>query len=85
MKPDITIGERMLLSYIKSIPALHMGSKNLVYLEHYIHGYDNLVHKVLAGDWLVDATEESCEANKNTIMLIIAQSPLLVAVKNYDE
>lgn len=41
MKSDIMLGERMLLSYIKCIPGVHMGSKSLVYLEHYIHGYDN--------------------------------------------
>lgn len=46
---------------------------------------DNLVHKVLAGDWLVDATEEASEANKDCIIQIMNQSPMLVAVKRYDE
>ena len=45
----------------------------------------NLIHKVLAGDWIVDATEEACEGNKNCIIQIMDQSPLLVAVKHYDE
>ena len=45
----------------------------------------NLIHKVLAGDWLVDATEEACEGNINCIIQIMDQSPLLVAVKHYDE
>ena len=45
----------------------------------------NLVHKVLAGDWLVDATEEASEANKDCIIQIMNQSPMLVAVKRYDE
>lgn len=46
---------------------------------------NNLIHKVLAGDLLVDATEEDCEGNKNCIIQIMDQSPLLVAVKYYDE
>ena len=45
----------------------------------------NLVHKVLAGDWLVDATEEASEANKDCIIQIMNQSPMLVAIKQYDE
>lgn len=44
----------------------------------------NLVHKVLAGDWLTEATNESCEANKNYIIKIMNRSPLLTAVKQYD-
>ena len=45
----------------------------------------NLVHKVLAGDWLVDATEEASEANKDCIIQIMNQSPMLFTVKRYDE
>ena len=40
MASDISIGERKLLSYIRNRAGFHMGTKNLVYLEHYIHGYD---------------------------------------------
>lgn len=45
----------------------------------------NLVHKLLAGDWLVDATEEACEGNKSLIIQITNQSPRLVAITQYDE
>ncbi len=37
---DITFGERKLLSSIKALPGIYIGSKNLSNLEHFIHGYD---------------------------------------------
>lgn len=41
MIKDITPIERKLLSSIKQKPSMYIGSKNLRFLEHYIHGYDS--------------------------------------------
>ena len=40
MKKDITPVERKLLSSIKQMPGIFIGTKNLLFLEHFIHGYD---------------------------------------------
>lgn len=40
MKKDITPVERKLLSSIKQMPGIYIGTKNLLFLEHFIHGYD---------------------------------------------
>ena len=43
MKDDITYAEKLHLSLIRERPGLFIGSSNLSYLEHYIHGFNSAV------------------------------------------
>lgn len=86
MKTDITVGERKLLSSIKTMPGMYIGSKKLTYLEHFIHGYNSAMfflgikdqHNIMPDgfqEYIVEKYNISVYTPKNYFSIISENTP----------